>query len=687
MRPLLPPITILLLLFVLLPACAAQDEVRPLRQEIRVRLVPERHLLAGETTLEIAASARGTLPLSFNPAAVVEGVAADGKDTPFHREVGRLAVEVPPSRGGKAVRVTVRYHCVFNDPAPARPVATEDPSYGVSGAITPHGTYLGGDAGWYPAPESLPPTRRVIVTAPAGIEAITAGRRLFRKTEGDVTTSAWEEDHPAPGLSLSAGPYVVTERSLDGLPLYAYFSRENAPLADRYLEATAGYLRFYADRFGPYPFEKFAVVENFFPTGYGFPSYTLIGGTVIRLPFIASTSLPHEIAHCWWGNGVRVDYREGNWSEGLVTYLADHLLEERKSAREGRDYRFRLLADYASLVGPGEDFPLRRFVGRVDPASRAIGYGKGAMVFHMVRQRIGEEAFFGAMRELFRRKRFATAAWSDFAAAFSAASGKDMASFMAPWLDLPGGPRLSLSGVTRERAEDGWRVTGRLRREGESYLLAVPVAVEAAGMRHRRLVEVQGGETAFVLKVPGAPERVLLDPEVDTFRVLSPAELPDTVNRIKGSRSLAVVAARDCAASRETLRLLLRSIGQGDAPILREGEVSASLAEKDLLVCGLAARGDLVPVLPPGVVVQGGRFSVGEERYAGPGEALFAVGRSQGDPARTAALFFPLSPEAAEACVLKITHYGRYGVLVFDNGENRRKETLPPASGGSVMEF
>jgi len=89
--------------------------------------------------------------------------------------------------------------------------------------------------------------------------------------------------------------------------IYTYFYPDNAGLSARYLEAAARYIGFYAELFGPYPFEKFAVVENFFPTGYGFPSYTLLGSAIIRLPFIIDTSLPHEIAHCWWGNGVLVD--------------------------------------------------------------------------------------------------------------------------------------------------------------------------------------------------------------------------------------------------------------------------------------------------------------------------------------------------------------------------------------------
>ncbi|WP_243688632.1 hypothetical protein [Geotalea toluenoxydans] len=161
---------------------------------------------------------------------------------------------------------------------------------------------------------------------------------------------------------MSAGPYVIQERQLGHLDIYTYLYPQNAGLGKKYLDAAVKYIGMYTELFGPYPFDKFAAVENFFPTGYGYPSYTLMGGTVIRLPFIVDTSFPHEIAHCWWGNGVQVDYREGNWSEGLVTYLADYLLEEKKSPAAARDYRLRLLSDYSSLVKADRDFPLQKFM-------------------------------------------------------------------------------------------------------------------------------------------------------------------------------------------------------------------------------------------------------------------------------------------------------------------------------------
>ena len=64
--------------------------------------------------------------------------------------------------------------------------------------------------------------------------------------------------------------------------LGAYLFKEDASLADEYLEACARYLDAYIPLLGPYPFPKFAVVENFFSSGLGMPSFTLLGSAIIK---------------------------------------------------------------------------------------------------------------------------------------------------------------------------------------------------------------------------------------------------------------------------------------------------------------------------------------------------------------------------------------------------------------------
>jgi hypothetical protein len=520
------------------------------------------------------------------------------------------------------------------------------------------------------------------------MEAITAGERLSRETSERMTRSVWQEEPPVGELALAAGPYRIKELRLPGLLVSTYLYPKNASLADSYLEAASGYLKLFAEQFGPYPFTKFAVVENFFPTGYGFPSFTLLGSTVIRLPFITTTSLPHEIAHNWWGNGVLVDTGQGNWCEGLVTYLADQLLEERKGEAAGREYRLRLLTDYALLVPEQLDFPLSRFSSRVDPASRAIGYGKGAMLWHMLRRQVGDEVFFSALREVFLSRRYLSATWSDFSQALGRNSGQKLDSFMTIWLERPGGPHLSLADVQKSRQGGKWLVTGRVVQKFPVFPLFLPLRLETASARFDQTLLVKGEQTDFHFLTDQPPKLLLLDPDVEIFRLLPDSQLPANVNRLKGSSRLLGVTTRACGSGATQLRQLLETLGQGSARIITEEELSRNGSrDHDLVFCGepqeVVAQFDL----PPGLELGQGSFVVNNERYSGQGDMLFLVTRQATAPERVAALFLPLSSAAAEKAIHKISHYGNFATLVFSGGSNRYKGRVSQQPAGALVTF
>jgi len=654
------------------------------RQDIEVLLQPDSHALAGESTITFAPGTR-SVSLRLSESSRVIFVMIAGSRAAFSFAGGILSFDLPA--GEKALPVVVSYRATFNDQVSRAPAAGEDPSYGVNGAITREGTFLGGGASWYPVPSQTPEHRSISISAPAGTEAVTAGRRISRETTGTITRSRWEETRPIGVLTLCAGPYRVEQRSVDGIDIYTYFYRDNASMAPRYLDAAAKYLKFYRDLFGPYPFEKFAVVENFFPTGYGLPSFTLLGGSVIRLPFIIDTSFPHEIAHSWWGNGIDVDQREGNWCEGLVTYLADYLLKERRSPAEAEEYRRQFLIDYASLVTPTSDFPLNAFASRSDPASRTIGYGKGAMVFHMVRSMIGDRAFFAALRQISRDHLYRSASWSDFVRAFSTSAGRDLSPFMEQWLARPGGPRLSLAEVTTRRGAKGWTVSGTIVQTPPLFELGVPLRVETAGARVTEVIPVRNERTRFTVSSTDAPKRLLLDPEADIFRILAPGEIPATINSIKGSSKLVGVMTENCRVGSDTFKDLLASLSQGGATVINESRLEGKeAAQNDLVFCGVPRNRSLLPQLPEGIASTAGAFSLGGVSYAAPDALLMLVMQRGPASERVAALFQPLSEAAATRYAPKITHYGKYSYLVFTDGANRSKGTATAPFAGVAVD-
>jgi hypothetical protein len=676
-------------LLALSPSCPAPARAAPvvLHHELHVTLDPEQGLLEGVDRLTLAPAGASEVHLHLAPAAEIDSVTLDGKPLPFVRMSGRLAVPIP---GEPRAEVTLRvsYRGVFRDPVPQDPVNADDPTYGVAAVILPQGCFLSGAAGWYPDVPANAATFHVRVEAPQGYVAVTSGQLLEREEKEERSISVWETATPLASLTLAAGPWQVNEEREGRIPVFTYFYPQSQQLAETYLRATRRYLGLYRELFGPYPFEKFAVVENFFPTGYGFPSWTLLGSTVVRLPFIVETSLGHEIAHSWWGNGVRID-AGGNWSEGLTTYVADHLYKDRLSAEEGREYRLKLLRDYAALVPPGSDYPLRSFVGRRSPLDQAIGYGKGAMVFHMARRLIGENAFWEGLREVAATRMHREAGWRDFAAAMGKAAGRDLNGFFGQWVERPGAPVLRLTKVLVERLDDRWRVSGLLLQEGEIYDLAVPLRLETEGRSVSEVIAAGAAETPFVFDVPDRPLRLAADPDVDLFRRLDPAEIPPTVNAVRGSPDLLVVAAAGLPAETlEAAKTLLAALGRESAPVVAEGSLTAAqLQGRDLLLLGLPSRPGLLPPLPKEVEVAASAYALFGNGFADPGDALFLALPHPSDRGRVAALFLPLSAEAAREAARKIPHYGKYGYLGFHHGENRAKGSWAVAGSPVVHDF
>jgi aminopeptidase N len=248
----------------------------------------------------------------------------------------------------------------------------------------------------------------------------------------------WESPEPMEEIFLIAARFHEYSSKAGRVDVIAFLRTPDEALAAKYLETTSQYLDMYRSLIGPYPFTKFALVENFWETGYGMPSFTLLGEKVIRFPFILHSSYPHELLHNWWGNSVYVDFGGGNWCEGLTTYMADHLIKEQRG--QGAQYRRDALQRYADYVGPDGDFPLRSFISRTDAATEAVGYGKSMMMWHMLRRMIGDGPFIEGVRAFYRDNIYRAASFGDLRAAFETASGIDLGGFFEQWVERAGDP-------------------------------------------------------------------------------------------------------------------------------------------------------------------------------------------------------------------------------------------------------
>jgi len=439
--------------------------------------------------------------------------------------------------------------------------------------------------------------------------------------------------------------------------LRTYFHPRIAELARGYLDSIAGYLDLYERWIGTYPFSGFSIVSSPTPTGFGMPALTYLGIDVLRLPFIRSTSLGHEVLHNWWGNGVYPDHARGNWAEGLTTFMADYAYRERDGG--GASARLAWLRDYASMPS-GDDTALARFTSRTHGASQVVGYNKAAMVFFMLREAIGAAAFDEGVRRFWLEQRFRVASWNDLRSAFEHASGRDLAAFFDQWLSRPGAPELRITNAAVVPTADGWRLNVTLAQGAPPYALSVPLAIRTAGGEITQRVELGGERNTLALDLPHEPLAVMLDPDFRVFRRLAVAEAPPILREamLTGSPKMFALSA-DPAVQIGAQELSAR---------LFEGSGSGRTANPVTLVVGLHADVD--------EWLAGGGMALRPPSLAsGRGSAqVWTVRAADG---RTVVLVSVRDARSLGALSRPLPHYGRESWLVFEGARAIERGVWP----------
>ncbi len=526
----------------------------PLHHQLEVELYPAQNSLEVVDTLTIQAGQNNNvLVFKLHKALKIKSIEVSGNAVPITRVGHGVSVSgvswvayqlIMPPEGGTAQIAYAGQ--IGHDVSAEKRSFSETP-----GLIHSGGTYLAATSLWYPYFSDELITFGLHITVPGDWEAISQGERKKHTKSVTETQVVWEERAPQDEIFLIAGPYQEYTQRQGQIEAMVFLRDADSTLAQKYLETTGQYVSMYTELLGPYPYKKFALVENFWESGYGMPSFTLLGPSIIRFPFILHSSFPHEILHNWWGNGVYVDYQQGNWAEGLTAYLADHLIKEQRG--KGVVERRNVLQKYSDYVNDGQDFPLSEFRSRHSSVTEAIGYGKTLMLFHMLRQKMGDNRFVHALRILYQDYAFKRASYSDLEQIFSTTHGSSLESFFSQWVDQSGAPELHLANTQVITQANGYelRLNIEQKQPGLAYRLNVPVSVTLEGVNaaFQTVVQLTDAENEVSIHLPERPIQVDIDSEFDVFRRLNSREIPAALSQAFGSQQVLLVLPE--AASKE----------------------------------------------------------------------------------------------------------------------------------------
>lgn len=529
------------------------------------------------------------------------------------------------------------------------------------GLISEDGCYLVASTYWYPYMDDYYYSFNIRFDIHKEYEVITAGRRIFKKIYGNNKLIEWKNDHSLDDIPVVCGKYIEYRKKYKDINLYVFLRSPDDELAYDYLNYAAKYINMYSNLIGKYPFKKFAAVENFWETGYGFPSFTLLGPQVMRFPFILITSYPHEILHNWWGNGVFVDYDKGNWCEGLTAYMADYMVNEQKG--RGNDYRISTIKKYNDYVKENKEFPLSEFKERHSASSEAIGYGKSLMFYHMLRHKLGDKKFISILRDFYNKYKFRKVGYKELQEIFEKKAGKEYGNVFKQWIYRKGIPEIHIKKTDLSYDGKQYSISMVLSQKGDIYDLDIPVAVFFEKDEPEIFnLKLNSREKNFYLKFDRKPVAVKVDPEFDIIRKVLKGELPPTISEIIGDDNISILFSTQTYSYRSFLKLY-----EG-----KKYEIVNNIPQ-DKSIWILGYNKDIFDSLKNffkdyGVDLESDKVIINNIPFDITNSMVMVFKNPYNDEHSMGIIFSP--DYNIESLAFKLPHYGKYSFLVFDENMN-----------------
>lgn len=403
---------------------------------------------------------------------------------------------------------------------------------------------------WYPQSVSgrhIPASLRV--TVPAGFHVVASGR-LISATDSEPAPELWptppkavrsfeyRTDRPVRYLSMlvsrleSIGRTTARSPALslpesaqgDAIDVEVYTSPGQTSRPRATPERVASIVSFYAAQLGgaPYPSLTVAALEDNLPGGHSPAYFSLLNQAHLASPLswsrdpVAFSDAPdfflaHEIAHQWFGQAVAGRDYHGRWiSEGFAQYLAWMYVASVDGAEAGHRMmaRMRDTVVETPLEGPihlGTRLGHLRNDRRI---FRRIVYNKSAVVLHMLRRLIGDDAFLAGLRRAYEDHRFTLIDVDDIREAFQAETPLPLERFFTRWVHESGQPRLRISW---SQVSTG-AIAVRVEQPGDVFDVPHDVVVQHAdGSSLRVPLTITRDDETFTIPVRGPVRRVELD--------------------------------------------------------------------------------------------------------------------------------------------------------------------------------
>jgi aminopeptidase N len=583
---------------------------------IELQFDVDQRKVIGQVTHTLAALHDGLRKLDFDSVDLSIGsVSVNGKNAHFTTDSGKLHVDLKqPAKSGQKYEVLIRYEAqpkkglyfiLPNKSNPTQPIEiwtqgeSEDTRY-----------YLP----IYDYPNDRT-TTETILTVPADWQTVSNGKveSVVNAAPG-MKTWTWRQAQPISSylISVVAGEFDKQSDSWHNIPVdYVVPHGERDRIAPTFVH-TRDMLTYFSDRFGvPYPWAKYdqTMVDQFVESGMENVSATTLTTRDLLHPALAKESMEgsdpltsHELGHQWFGDLVTCNDWSNLWlNEGFATFLAQ-LWEEHEYGADNAAYaRWRGQAAWRRQ-GRLYTVPIvnRDFKNSMDFAGNI--YGKAGLVIEMLREQMGDDAFFHGLQHYLEVNRLKTVVTADLVKALEDSSGKNVDSFFDQWIYGAGAPQFLVSSSYDGAAKKlNLTVTQQQKTGGHVGLFNVPVevAISTASGTKSFPIAVSKQEETFTFPVDAEPLLVLFD---KGDKILKSVEFhkstPQWIYQLQNAQDVADRAdAAQALAARKNDDGVVEALGQAaihdhfwgvrNESLLALGRIGGDEAEKRIMAATL----------------------------------------------------------------------------------------------------